>query len=162
MPHSPNRRSLSAVCCKNQQQQKTPRAQQCTSSPLIPCAHGKLNVTHHRTTPKPEIHKYHSAESRSCVGEKIGHQKRIQAAQQQQCGYESIQTRPVSTNSGSMEEECEYGLTRGTCSTARRLEVVAVAGLLLIYFVVCFGCNGISSCFFFSFSLVRTYTIYCK
>ena len=37
-----------------------------------------------------------------------------------------------------MEEECEYGLPSGTCFTARRLEVVAVAGLLWIYFVVCF------------------------
>ena len=35
-------------------------------------------------------------------------------------------------------EECEYGLTSGTCFIARRLEVVAVAGLLWIYFVVCF------------------------
>ena len=37
-----------------------------------------------------------------------------------------------------MEEECEYGLPSGTSFTARRLEVVAVAGLLWIYFVVCF------------------------
>ena len=37
-----------------------------------------------------------------------------------------------------MEEECEYGLPSGTCFTARRLEVVAVAELLWIYFVVCF------------------------
>ena len=37
-----------------------------------------------------------------------------------------------------MEEECEYGLPSGTCFTARRLEVVAVAGLLWIHFVVCF------------------------
>ena len=36
-----------------------------------------------------------------------------------------------------MEEACEYGVTRGTCIVARRLEVVAVAGLLWIYFVVC-------------------------
>ena len=36
-----------------------------------------------------------------------------------------------------MEEECEYGLPSGTCFTARRLEVVAIAGLLWIYFVVC-------------------------
>ena len=35
-----------------------------------------------------------------------------------------------------MEEECKYGLPSGTCFTARRLEVVAVAGLLWIYFVV--------------------------
>ena len=31
-------------------------AVQCTSSLLIPCAHGKLSVQHHRTAPKPEIH----------------------------------------------------------------------------------------------------------
>ena len=31
-----------------------------------------------------------------------------------------------------MDEECEYGLTSGTCFTTRRLEVVAVAGLLWI------------------------------
>ena len=38
-------------------------------------------------------------------------------------------TGPISTNPGSMEAG-EYGLTRGTCFVARRLEVVAVAGLL--------------------------------
>ena len=38
-------------------------------------------------------------------------------------------TRPISTNPVSMEAG-EYGLTRGTCFVARRLEVVAVAGLL--------------------------------
>ena len=66
---------LSAGCCKKQQKQKPPRAQQRTSSLLIPCAHGKLNVNHHQTTPKPEIHtSYHSRESRSCTGEKLQHQ----------------------------------------------------------------------------------------
>ena len=50
-----------------------------------------------------------------------------------------------------MEEACEYGLTRGTCFTARRLDVVAVAGLLWIYSVVCFGCGGIFRFFFFIF-----------
>ena len=40
---------------------------------------------------------------------------------------------------------------------ARRLEVVAVAGLLWIYFVW-FGCGGIFSCLFFPFSLLRTHT----
>ena len=49
-----------------------------------------------------------------------------------------------------MEEEYEYGLTRGTCFGARRLEVVAVAGLVWIYSVVCFGCGGIFFVFFFS------------
>ena len=36
-----------------------------------------------------------------------------------------------STNPGSIEAG-EYGLTRGTCSVARRLEVAADVGLLLI------------------------------
>ena len=40
-------------------------------------------------------------------------------------------TRPISTNSGSMEAGV-YGLTRGACFIARFLEVVAVAGLLWI------------------------------
>ena len=43
-------------------------------------------------------------------------------------GCESC-TRPISINPGSIEAG-EYGLTRGTCFVARRLEVVAVAGLL--------------------------------
>ena len=38
-------------------------------------------------------------------------------------------TRPISTNPGSMKAG-EYGLTRGTCFTARRLELGAVAGRL--------------------------------
>ena len=33
-------------------------------------------------------------------------------------------------------EACEYGLTRGTCFVARRLEVVAVVGLLWISWCV--------------------------
>ena len=40
-------------------------------------------------------------------------------------------TRPISTNPVSVEAG-EYGLTRGTCFFARRLEVVAVVGLLWI------------------------------
>ena len=53
-------------------------------------------------------------------------------------GYVYSQARPIAIYPASMEEECEYGLPSGTCFTARRLEVVAVAGLLWIYFVVCF------------------------
>ena len=49
-----------------------------------------------------------------------------------------IQARAISTNPVFTAEECEYGLTSETCFTARVLEVVAVAGLLWIYFVVCF------------------------
>ena len=41
-------------------------------------------------------------------------------------------TRPISTNPVSMEAG-EYGLTRGTCFFAHRLEVVAVAGLLRLW-----------------------------
>ena len=44
-------------------------------------------------------------------------------------------TRPISTNPESMEAG-EYRLTRGTCFVARRLEVVAVAGLLWISWCV--------------------------
>ena len=51
-------------------------------------------------------------------------------------------TRPISTNSGSMEAG-ECGLTRGTCFVARRHEVVAVA--LLLWISWCFGCGGIFS-----------------
>ena len=40
-------------------------------------------------------------------------------------------TRPISTNPGSMEAR-EYRPTRGTCFVTRRLELVAVAGLLWI------------------------------
>ena len=42
--------------------------------------------------------------------------------------YDSC-TRPTSTNPVSMEM-AEHGLTRGTCLCARRLGVVAFAGLL--------------------------------
>ena len=56
-----------------------------------------------------------------------------------------------------MEEECEYGLPSGTCLTARRLEVVAVAGLLCIYFVVCLFSGLVGFRFFFRFlSFERT------
>ena len=53
-----------------------------------------------------------------------------------------------------MEEAGEHGLTRGTCFVARPLEVVAVAVLLWIHFVVCL--EWWDFVFFFSFSLVRT------
>ena len=63
----------------------------------------------------------------------------------------SIQARPISTNPGCLEEECEYGITSGTCFTARRLEVVAVAGLLWICFVVFFFSVWWDFVFFFVF-----------
>ena len=56
-------------------------------------------------------------------------------------------TRPISTNPRSMEAG-EYGLTRGTCFLACRLELDAVAGLLWISWYV-FGGGDFFPCFFF-------------
>ena len=47
-------------------------------------------------------------------------------------------TGPISTNPGFMEAG-EHGLTRGTCFFARRLEVVAFAGLLRLSWCVLGG-----------------------
>ena len=69
-------------------------------------------------------------------------------------------TRPISTNSGSMEA-CEYGLTRGTCFLARRLEVVAIAGLLWISWCILGGADFFVF-FYFRFFFLRTHTAYCK
>ena len=52
-------------------------------------------------------------------------------------------------------EAGEYGLTRGTCFVARRLEVVAVAGLLLISWCV-LGAAGFRV--FVRFLFLRTHT----
>ena len=49
-------------------------------------------------------------------------------------------TRPISTNSGSMEAG-EYGLGRGTRFVARCLEVVAVAGLMWVSWCVFVGAD---------------------
>ena len=58
-------------------------------------------------------------------------------------------TRPISTNPRSMESG-EYELTRGTCSTAYRLELHAVAGLLWNSWCVLGGAE-FSVIFFFVF-----------
>ena len=62
-------------------------------------------------------------------------------------------TRPISTNPRSMES-CEYGLARGTCFVASRLEVVAVAGLLWISWCVLGAARF--RVFFSSFYFLRT------
>ena len=69
-----------------------PRAQQHTNL-LIPCAHGKLNVKHYRTIPKPETHI--TRRGRSRAGEKIENRapKRIQAQQQQRHSHHHPPTR---------------------------------------------------------------------
>ena len=58
-----------------------------------------------------------------------------------------------------MEESCEYGLPRGTCFVARRLELVAVAGRLCISW-----CAWVGRIFFvfFSFLFLGTHTADCK
>ena len=48
----------------------------------------------------------------------------------------AVRGRLPQTNPGSMEEACKYGLMRGTCFVARRLEIVAVAGVLWISWCV--------------------------
>ena len=65
-------------------------------------------------------------------------------------------TRPISTNPVSMEAG-EYGLTRGTCFFARRLEVVAVAGLLRLSWCVLGGVDFFAffSRLFFLFERAR-------
>ena len=63
--------------------------------------------------------------------------------------YESC-TRPISTNPEPMEAG-EYGLTRGTCFAACRLEVVAVAGLLWISWCVLGAADFFVFSFFFRF-----------
>ena len=69
-------------------------------------------------------------------------------------------TRPISTTLGSMEAG-EYALTPGTCF-ARRLELVAVAGLLWISWCV-LGSAGFLFIHFSRFCfLLRTHTACCK
>ena len=71
--------------------------------------------------------------------------------------------RPISSNPGSMEAG-EYGLMSGTCFVARRLEVVAVAGLLWTSWCVLGGAFFfifVCVCFKIFFSL-RTHTACCK
>ena len=58
-------------------------------------------------------------------------------------------------------EAGEYGLTRGMCFVARRLAVVAVAGLLWIFRGV-FWVGRIFRVFFFDLFFLRTHTACCK
>ena len=59
-------------------------------------------------------------------------------------------TRPISTDSGSMEAG-EYGLMRGTCFLAYRLELDAVVGLLWVSWCVLGGADFFSVVFFLMF-----------
>ena len=104
--------------------------------------------------PEPEIHtRCHSSRSRerSCAGQKIEHQNVYKPPRSSTSLYVFIQARPISTIPESMEEACEYGLTHGTCFVARRLEVVAVTGLLWVSWCVLDGAD-----FFVFFFFERT------
>ena len=70
-------------------------------------------------------------------------------------------TRPISTNPGSMEAG-EYGLARGTCFLACRLELHAVAGLLWISWCVLGGAGFFCFCFFRVLFFLRTHSACCK
>ena len=63
-----------------------------------------------------------------------------------------VHGRPISANPVCTEEACENGFTRGTYFVARRLKVVAFAGLLWIYSVICcfsVWCDFVSFVFVF-------------
>ena len=149
MPHT------AVLCCKKQQQQQqqqtTPRAQQYTSNLLIPCAPGKPNVKHHRTTPKPEIH-ITVVEKEPCWRENRA-PKRIQAAKQQ-CEYVFMYTieahflKPGAYGGSVRVWGNAWDVFRRTPSRGGRGRRAAVE---------CFECGGISF-FFFSFSLLRMHT----
>ena len=66
------------------------------------------------------------------------------------CNIVFTNAKPISTNPGSMEAG-EYGLTHGTCFVTRRLEVVAVAGMLWISCGVLGGAGFFRVLFFFRF-----------
>ena len=75
--------------------------------------------------------------------------------------YVCIQARPILQTRDLWRKTASMGYRVGRF-TARRLEVVAVARLLWIYFVVYFFDVLRDFVFFFSFSLLRTHTAYCK
>ena len=57
-------------------------------------------------------------------------------------------------------EACKYGLTRGTCFVARRLDVDAIAGLVWLSWCVLGGADFFA--FFSDFVFLRTRTACCK
>ena len=75
-------------------------------------------------------------------------------------GCESC-TRPIFTNPVDMDAR-EYGLMRVMCFLACRLEMDAVAGLLLISRCGSGGADLFSVLFFFDFSFLRTHKACCK
>ena len=89
-----------------------------------------------------DTYEYHSRE-RSCAGEKLEHQN----VYKRHSSSASTYTSKADFHKPGSTEASEYGVTRGTCFVARRLEVVAVAGPLLISWCV-LGRADFSRCFF--------------
>ena len=144
MPHTASRRSL--LPAARSSSRRRPRAQEYTSSLVIPCAHGKLNVKHHRTTPKPEIriYQYHSRERRSRAGQKIEHQNVHRRRSRRSA---SIYIR-VYTSETDFLKPGMYGGSVGVRANAwdvfRRTPSRGGRGRrAAVDFVVCFGCGGI-------------------
>ena len=136
MPHIASRRSLPSAVRSSSRRRRLARSS--ARRVLIPCVHGKLNVKHHRTTLKPAIHTSITAEKdEAALASTKTYTGGAAAAGVRVYTYVCIQARLIYTNPRSMEAS-EYELTRWTCFVARRLEVVAVDGLLWIYFMVCF------------------------
>ena len=73
---------------------------------MIPCAYGKLNVKHHRTTSKPEIHTSITVKEDEAALAENRASKRTQATQQQQCA--SIYIR-VYTSEADFHKPGMYG-----------------------------------------------------
>ena len=125
----------------------------------------KLNVKHHRTTPKPEIYTSITAKTKLRWTENsLEHQTytggAAAAAEVRIYAYACIQARPISKNPGSMEEECQCGVPRLTCFTTpsrggrgRRAAVDVFRGVFVSVWwrFVCL----------FSISLLRTHTACC-
>ena len=134
---------ISDVCCcllpkaaAAEAAEDTSRAAvQCTSSLLIPCAQGKLNVKHHRTTPN------HRRENRrSCAGDKREHQNEYKRRSSSIAGMHVYkrgwfqQTRDIWRKRASMG----YRVGRVSPRAASR----CCGGRTAVDFVVCFGLGG--------------------
>ena len=113
----------------------------------MPCAHGKLNVKHHRTTPKPEIRVLQQRKTKLRWPKFYSAPKRTQAAQQmkQQCEYTEVYVR-VCTSEADFHKPGIYGRvrvwanewdlfhcsTRSRGSRGRRAAVDTIRGVSLV------------------------------
>ena len=129
MPRTPHRRSLlsaarSSSIARHLARSRTVHVESCDTM-----RSRKAQCQAPPDNPKPEIH----TTVENAEAALAGKQRQTNASgTAQQCGYVYIQARLTSTNPGSIEETCEYGLPLGTCFVVRRLELVVVGGRLWI------------------------------